>query len=106
MDRLTEQELMVITRREVEKYAGKSPQAKAYAILDDERLTYAVTAIRNQPGPDYAWIIVQAHIADNLIIVDEDNVFDKKLVYALVQAGIPREQIILAYAGEQMPVPE
>jgi XisI protein len=101
---LTEPELVTITRREVEKYAGISDDAMAYPILDDERQTYAVTAIRNEPGEDHAWIIVQAHVADNHVIVDEDNVLDKKLVYALIQAGIPREQIILAYAGETIPV--
>jgi hypothetical protein len=30
---------------------------------------------------------------------------NKKLVDALVQAGIPRQQIILAYAGESIPEP-
>ncbi len=43
------------------------------------------------------------HCIDNLIIVDRD-INNKPLVDALVQAGVPRSQIILAYAGE--PVPE
>jgi len=42
-------------------------------------------------------------IVSNKIVIDRD-IYDKQLVGALLQAGVPREQIILAYAGE--PVPE
>lgn len=102
---LTEAQLIEITRREVEKYAGVADDATAYPVLDDQRQTYAVTAIHNEPGTDHAWIIVQARVANGYVIIDEDNVLDKNLVHALVQAGVPREQIILAYAGESIPVP-
>jgi hypothetical protein len=37
-----------------------------------------------------------------VVIVEVDNT-DKPLVDALVQQGIPREQIVLAYAGETLP---
>jgi hypothetical protein len=37
---------------------------------------------------------------DHIII--ERDINDKVLVDALVQAGIPRQQIILAYAGEAL----
>ncbi|MGB7338630.1 MAG: element excision factor XisI family protein [Phototrophicaceae bacterium] len=40
-------------------------------------------------------------IADKIVIEEDRN--DKPLVDALVQAGIPREQIILAYIGEKVP---
>jgi hypothetical protein len=96
-------ELAQLVSQEVEKYAGVSPHAKAYAILDPSRQTYAVTAIENAPGKDHDWIIVQAHLEDGFVVIDADNVFDKKLVYALEQAGVPREQIVLAYEGEQIP---
>ncbi len=101
---LNEAQLAEITRRDVEKYAGVSDDATAYPILDDQRQIFAVTAIRNEPGPDHAWIIMQARVAEGYVIVDEDNVLDKNLVYALVQAGIPRQQIVLAYAGENIPI--
>jgi hypothetical protein len=39
-------------------------------------------------------------IIDNHIIIDHDA-NNKSLVDALEQAGIPREQIVLAYAGEK-----
>lgn len=103
MDRLTHNALKKITRLEVEKYAGVSDQAVAYPVLDDERETYVVTAIRHSPGADHAWIIVQARLADDVVVIDEDNVFGDNLIDALEQAGVPREQIVLAYEGEQIP---
>jgi len=105
MAELTDGELVKITRREVEKYAGFSDNATAYPISDDKRKIYAVTAIRHEPGEDHSWIIVQAHVLHQHVIVDEDNVLDKKLIDALTQAGIPRNQIILAYAAENNLVP-
>ncbi|MDX2140626.1 MAG: element excision factor XisI family protein [Chloroflexota bacterium] len=41
---------------------------------------------------------------DHDSVVIERDMNDKPLVDALVQAGVPREKIILAYAGEAMPV--
>jgi XisI protein len=49
-----------------------------------------------------AGIVVLARIADNHIIIDEDTT-DRPLVHELVRAGIPRDQIILTYAGEKIP---
>ncbi len=104
MDRLDGAALAELTRREVEKYAGTSFHAKAYPISDEGRQTYVVTGIENEIGANHSWIIVQARVIDDFVVVDEDTVMDKKLVYALLQAGIPREQIVLAYEGEAIPI--
>jgi hypothetical protein len=37
------------------------------------------------------------------IIIDEDTT-DRPLVDALISAGVPREKIVLLYAGEEAPV--
>jgi hypothetical protein len=103
MGRLNEQRLIEITRQEVKKYAGISPHAKAYFIADDVQHIYLVTGVENQPGPNSSWIIVQAHIKDDEVVIDVDNVWDKQLWKALEQVGIPREQIVLAYKGEELP---
>jgi sulfur carrier protein ThiS len=42
-------------------------------------------------------------IAGDKIVIEEDMI-DTKVLDTLLQAGIPREKIILAYNGE--PVPE
>jgi vancomycin permeability regulator SanA len=38
----------------------------------------------------------------DIIVIDRDN-NSKPLFDALLQAGVPREQIVLAYAGESIP---
>jgi hypothetical protein len=103
MGRLSGQRLIELTRQEVEKYAGISPHAKAYFIADEVQQIYIVVGVENEPGPNGNWIIVQAHIKGDIVVIDVDNVWDKQLWKALEQAGIPREQIILAYKGEQLP---
>jgi XisI protein len=92
--------LAEITRREVEMYAGYSPTAKLYPVLDDQNLTYAVVIVPNWPRPFSSEIVVLARIVAESIVIEEDTT-DKPLLDALmVNGGIPREQIVLAYAGE------
>ena len=103
MGRLSGQRLIELTRQEAEKYAGISPHAKAYFIADEVQQIYIVVGVENEPGPNSNWIIVQAHIKGDIVVIDVDNVWDKQLWKALEQAGVPREQIILAYKGERLP---
>jgi hypothetical protein len=103
MGRLNSKRLIELTRQEVEKYAGVSPHAKAYFIADEIQQIYIVTGVENKPGPNSNWIIVQAHIKGGVVIIDVDNVWEKQLWKSLEQVGVPREQIVLAYQGEQLP---
>jgi len=43
---------------------------------------------------------------ENDKVVIEEDLTDKPLVDALIQAGIPREQIVLAYAGDKLEEPQ
>lgn len=96
--------LIEIIRREVKRYAGYSPIAKLYPILDDTSQTYAVIIIEDDPAARPAYVVVMARLVGDKVVIDEDSTFDKPLYEALmVNGGIPREQIILAYAGEQEP---
>ena len=97
--------LVEITRKEVCKYAGQGEGIglKLYPVLDDIRHTYAVLAVHTLPEDEHSvGIVVMAQIADDCVIIEVDNT-DKPLVDALVQQGVPREQIVLAYAGETHP---
>jgi len=96
--------LVDATRREVKRYAGYSPLAKLYPILDDDNQTYAVIIIEDDPAARPAYALVMARVGGDKIVIEEDRSFDKPLYQALMSnAGIPREQIILAYAGESLP---
>jgi vancomycin permeability regulator SanA len=46
--------------------------------------------------------MVMARVVGDKVIIDEDTT-DRPLWKELVAAGIPREQIILTYAGETLP---
>jgi hypothetical protein len=93
-----------IVQREVEDYAGPGFDIELYAVSDHPRQIYTVLVI-----PEYdsrkkidSGIVVMARVVGNVVIIDED-ITDRPLFKELMRAGIPREQIILAYAGESSP---
>lgn len=94
-------ELIQIVRTEVRKYAGSGRGAniRLFPLLDDENHTYAVNAVDYPTRKEVAGVVVMARVMDDKVIIEEDMT-DKKLVDALLQRGIPRDQIVLAYAGE------
>jgi len=93
-----------IVREEVKKYAagGRGANIILFPLLDDENHTYAVNAVDYPTRQDYAMVVVLARIVGDKVVIEEDTT-DKKLVDALLQRGIPRDQIILAYQGEPIP---
>lgn len=95
--------LKEIVRNEVIKYAG-SGRGVNLRILDDERLTYTLTAVDYPRRKETAAIVVLARIVDNCVVIGEDAT-DKPRVNALIQQGILRENIILAYQRETVPDP-
>jgi hypothetical protein len=105
MDRLTPEQLMQILSQRMEWYAGYSDDSKAYFFEDTVRHRCVVTGIMNDPihREERSFILMQARIVDDLIVIDDDTLWDKNLWQSLVKAGVPREQIILAYKGEQVP---
>ena len=90
--------------RELEKYAGEGANALAFPVFDDRRQHYAIAIIDYPERTEPADVILLARIAGDKIIIEED-VTDKKLVDALLQQGVSREQIVLAYEGEKAPQP-
>lgn len=102
MDRIDE--FTAIVRQEIADYAdGITWNAVTYPVLDDERQTYVVAVLPDRyPRPFRAGISVMARVVGDMVIIDED-ITDRPLVNELVRAGIPREKIVLLYAGEQVP---
>jgi hypothetical protein len=95
-------QLIQIVRQEVRKYAssGEGANARLFPVLDDEYKTYSVIAVDYPTRTHEAsLVVVLARVVDDKVIIEEDTT-DKPLVDALMQKGIPREKIILAYAGE------
>ena len=83
-------------------YSGEGLNGYAYLSHDAVKDVYTIISvgyIKKHRSVD-ANLIVRL-VGDKIIIERDMN--DKTLVDALVQAGIPRTQIILAYAGEPAP---
>lgn len=99
--------LTQIVREEVKKYdaGGRGYNAILFALLDDERQVYAVNVVDYPKRKDVASVVVLARIVGDKVVIEED-ITDKPLLDALLQRGIPREQIVLAYRGEPIPDPE
>lgn len=99
MDRIKQ-----IVRQEVQKYSagGRGANIVLFAILDDEQGIYAVNAVDYPQRKDVAGVVVLARVVNNQVVIEEDMT-DKKLIHALMQAGIMRDQIVLAYDGEPIP---
>jgi hypothetical protein len=96
--------LAQIVKEEVRYYAGKGRGAglRLFALLDDERQTYAVNVVDHPVRKDVGGIAVMARIVGDVVVIEEDTT-DKPLYKALLGRGVPREQIVLAYANEPIP---
>src|SRR5262245_39449095 len=99
MDQLAE-----ITREEVRKYVGNGTGANIllFPLLDDVNHIYAVNAVDYPSRKEVAGVVILVRIVGDKVVIEEDST-NKPLVDALIQRGIPREQIILAYRGEPIP---
>jgi hypothetical protein len=101
MDQIAE--LSEIVQQKVEHFAqGEWAKARSFAVSDNERQIYTVIAIPDYPRKFPAVVVMAARIENGKVIVEHD-ISDKPLWEELVRAGIPRDQIILTYAGEQLP---
>ena|SRR5689334_21907850 len=93
-----------ITRREVEKYVGRTPNANMYSLLDDKQQRYGVIIVPEATSERPAYVAVMARVIGEYIVIAEDGTVDKPLYQALmINGGIPRDHIILAYKGEHIP---
>jgi len=98
MDTLTN-----IVQREIAGYTGKGLNGYSYLVANSDHQAFTVVSVGYMDGQRYASAdLIVRLIADRVVIERDDNY--PPLVDALMQAGVPRDNIILAYAGE--PVPE
>ena len=70
----------------------------------DAHATPAVDLVipdQDHPTDKKPAIVMMARIVDHIIVIDED-ITDRPLYEELMRCGIPREQIVLAYAGETL----
>lgn len=97
-------QLKSIVREEVAKYAGSGRGANIilFPSLDDEHEVYNVVAVDYPVRHEVALVMVLARLVGDKVVIEEDTT-NKPLVDALLQRGVPRERIVLAYQGEPIP---
>ncbi len=97
--------LAEIVKDTVLTYASGGSDLETFVLSNQEKNIYAVLVtdvpVQQQPMN----IVVSARVIGDKVVIDEDTT-DRPLIDALVQKGIPRENIICAYAGEAVPVVE
>jgi hypothetical protein len=81
-------------------YARKGLNSHSYLTHNDDNTILSVVTVPQRENAAFMSLLVRI-LADKIVIERDQN--DKPLVDVLVQAGIPRNQIILAYAGEPAP---
>ena len=95
--------LKSVLEKTIESYTGKGLNGYAYLIYDPVRGVYTVISVGYTKGQRSVDANLIVRVVDDKIIIERD-MNNKILLDALLQAGVPRRQVILAYAGE--PVPE
>lgn len=96
--------LRALIKSTLEAYAIPGANFISSLTVSDDGNTFSVVDVaRDYEGKRFVATSIHVRlVGDKVVIEYDDN--DKPLVDALMQAGIPRTQIILAYTGE--PVPE
>lgn len=81
-------------------YARKGLNSQSYFTHDNDNTIFSVVTVS---ANNTAFVSVLVRLSESLIIVEQDR-NDKAVVDALVEAGIERERISLAYKDEPVPV--
>jgi hypothetical protein len=97
MDNLNE-----TVKRVVEGYSGKAFNGHLYLTISPAGDVFTVVGVGVINGQRFVNTSLVVRIVGDLVIVERDQ-NDKIVLDALLQAGVPREKIILAYAGEPVP---
>ena len=95
--------LMQTLRAEIEKYAGEAINGYSYLAESKDKCLLTTISIGEYKGRHVAFADLIVRIIDDKIVIDDDRNSDP-FYEALLEAGIPCEKIILAYADEPVPV--
>ena len=85
----------------VEGYAGRALNGYSYLLSSPDRQVLAIVSVGSVRDRHIVDTGLVARLTGDRIIIERD-VNDKLLVDALVDAGVTRKQIVLAYAGESV----
>ena len=91
--------LIETLRQTMIDYIGEALNGYSYLTSSADQQIFTVVSIGEVRGQRVVDTGLVVRVKNNQIIIEYD-VNDKPLVDALLSAGIPRNQIVLAYSGE------
>lgn len=94
--------LAVIIQSVMAEYAKKGVNSESYLTVNEQAQIYSVITFAQWQGKRHVNTTLVARIVDNYVVIELDF-NDDLLRDALIQAGVPDEQIILAYDGKHLP---
>lgn len=92
-----------ILKQALAEYAKPPAHGYAYFTESPDGQLFTVVDVYQQQGTRHVSTGLVVHLMPEHIVIEHD-MNNKPLVDVLVQRGVPRQSIILAYAGE--PIPE
>lgn len=84
---------------EMTKYAGEGFNGHSYLTINESDCVYALVTIAEFKSKRIVDATMVAHLQGQKIIIEKD-LTNKPLVDALIQAGVPEDQIELRYLDE------
>jgi hypothetical protein len=94
--------LIEVVEREIEGYAGEMANGHAYLTVSADRHVFTVVSVGRIQNRRITHLSLLVRVVGERVVIEVDD-SNKPFVDALIQAGVPRDQIILAYAGEPAP---
>jgi len=96
-------DLKSIVEREVKAYAVEGWNVNITFTTDASGHEFVLIAHATEDGKTTTFTSMMVEVVGENIIIHQDH-NDPALADTLMQVGIPREKIILAYMGESVPV--
>ena len=88
--------LKQILLEEMQKYAGEGLNAYSYLTENEAEKLYTIIDIATIHGKHVVGTVLVAQLKNQNIVIELDH-NNKPLVDALIQRGVPEQQILLAY---------
>ena len=95
-------DLEAIIAREIQPYAGEMLNGYAYLAVSADQSVFTVVSVARIKSERIIHLSLHIRVVGDHIIIEYDD-SSEPLVDALLRAGVPRSQIVLAYTGEAVP---
>lgn len=94
--------LTAILKETIIRYAKPAFNGYTFLTSNPDETRFVITGIGHIQKIRIVNAAIVVQIVENIVVIEQD-INDKPLVDDLLDAGVPRSQIVLAYIGETMP---